>query len=344
MEILISFAPSITQNNFEGSRLRKSIKGALELSDINYTSSILDDYDIMHLISIEENSKISDANSKSKPIIISCLMCESDVNASYLDFDYNDGKITHTISNKTLKFLNKADRIIVPSEHCKEILLGYDVNPPISVLMPGVNLSRFDLNREDEKEIFYRYFKEEKDKKLVVANGDYDYIEGINTFIEAAKKCPNAIFYFFGQSSSDANCAKQIKKLSKKAPNNCHFKELITDDIYRSALLNASIFMLPCYKNAGIISILEAMAAQCELIIRKQDIIEGFLKDGITAHIASFSETIVALTKDCLDGKIKSTIHDAYEEVKKYSLENIGQQLKQIYSEELKHKGGINND
>lgn len=340
MKVLILFQPNKKQDGFEGSRLRKTIKGALKLAGVSCTSSLDDDYDIVHLISYDDYAKVVAANEKNVPIIASVLMCESDAGASFLDFKDDDGKITYTISNKALKFLNKINRVIIPSKSAEDLLKANGVDNKFSVVLPGVNFSRFDFSRDDEKELFYRYFKEEKNHKLVVGNGDYGSIEGINAFILAANKCPDAIFYFFGQASSDTIANKQIKSLIKKAPKNCHFKEICPDDIYRSALINADVFMLPCYRYAGVISILEAMAAKCELVVRKQAVFDGILQDGVNAHIASFSETLAALTKDCLEGKSKSTIFEAYEEVKKYSVENIGEQLKSIYQQELTNING----
>ena len=47
MKVLVYFKPREKYDNFEGARLRKSIKGALEVSDIEDVSSDKEEYDIV---------------------------------------------------------------------------------------------------------------------------------------------------------------------------------------------------------------------------------------------------------------------------------------------------------
>lgn len=341
MKVLISREPNIRKDNFESARLNKSIKGALELADISHTNNPLDNYDVAHLISSKEESLLLDADEKNIPIIVSVLMCENDPGAAFLDFKYKDGVITNTLFPKDVKFLNRVSHILVPCESARTLLISSGVKNKISVIPPGINFSTFDFEKEEEKDLFYRYFREERNKKLVIAVGEYDSLEGINAFIEAGKKCPSAVFYFFGHSQSKIKTNGKIKGLIKKAPKNVKFNQMIPFDIYRSALLNAEIFMLPGYKKAGFVSLLEAMAAKCQLIVREQALFPDFLVDGENAYIAQFSETIVSLTKDFLEGKLHSTALSAYEKAKKASLTEIGERLNLVYKQEIKRKSNI---
>jgi 1,2-diacylglycerol-3-alpha-glucose alpha-1,2-glucosyltransferase len=339
MKVLVSFNPNKKYDNFEGTRLRKNIKGALELHNVPYTTSDLDDrYDVMHLVSSESSSLEEEAMSINKPVVVSALMGEDDPTAAYLDFKYHDGNISYCLPPKKEKFLNNADLVLVPAEGAKKLLLENGVTSRIEILKPGINLARFDFSREEEKDLFFKYFREERSKKLVVAVGDYSNMEGINAFIQAGTKCPEANFYFFGQIRSLKMLPLKVKKIIKKSPKNIHFMEIVPDDIYRSALLNASVFMVPSYHYIGTVIVLEAMAAKCEIVAREQAIYEGLLKDQETAHLAKFSETLAALVKDALDGKVKSTITEAYKEVQQYSLENIGEKLINLYQEIIDKK------
>ena len=344
MKVLVSFNPNKKYDNFEGTRLRKNIKGSLELHNVPYATNDLDDqYDVMHLISSESSALQEEAILLNKPVVVSALMGEDDPTASYLDFKYKDGNISYSISQRKEKFLNNSDLILVPAEGAKKILEDNNITSRIEILKPGINMARFDFSREEEKDLFYKYFREERNKKLVVAVGDYSNMEGVNAFIQAGIKCPDANFYFFGQIKSLKTLPFKVKKIIKKAPKNVHFKEIVPDDIYRSALLNASIFMVPSYHYIGTVIILEAMAAKCEIVAREQAIYDGLLKDQETAHLAKFSETLVGLVKDILDGKVKSTIAEAYKEVQNYSLEAVGEKLINLYQEIIdKKKEGSN--
>ena len=59
MKALIYFQPGNKYDNYEGARMRKTIKGALEVVDMQYTSNIYDEYDSLmlnELISQYENN------------------------------------------------------------------------------------------------------------------------------------------------------------------------------------------------------------------------------------------------------------------------------------------------
>lgn len=341
MKILIPYQHINETDITECARLRKSLKGALELMGVEYCVSNVENFDIIHLFSTDDYPKAVDAKSRGAYIVVSALMAESNPTSAFLDFKYKDGVINNTLSTKGAKLLRLADLILVPSESAKEILINEGIENRIEILNPGINLSRFDFSREDEKELFYRYHRIDKNKKLVLGVGDYESLEGINAFLESAKKCNDTIFCFFGQTKNPKRIPIKVMSLMKKSPDNVIFNVNVNDDIYRSALLNASVLLLPLYRYASVVSILEAMGAKCEIIAREQSLFEGFLVNGQTAHIAKFSETLVTLTRDFIDGKVKPTSLEAYEEVKKHTLENIGKKLTRYYEELLDSKKEI---
>ena len=331
MKVLVYFQPSPKHDNFEGARMRKTIKGALEVIGATYTSNILDDYDVAHFMSPEDENKLNIVLERKIPVVVSALFGEADPSTRFLNYKSTDGKRITTIKPKALRMLNKADLILVPCKTGKDFLIANGVNRPIEICVPGVNLSRFNFSREDEKELFYRYFREDKDKKLVVALGEYAYnLEGIHAVINAAVKRPDVTFYYVGDESF-ALTNRRSKKIIKSSPKNMHFIGIPTDDIYRSMLLNADVFMLPGYNYSGFISIEEAMASNCQLIVRKTAVCPEMFKNEKNAYIAEFSETLTSLCLDYLDGKIKPTTEEAYRKISLYSLENFGNELLNTY-------------
>ena len=309
--------------------MRKTIKGALEVIGATYTTNLYDDYDVAHFMSPEDEGKLNIAIERKVPVVVSALFGEDDPTTRFLNHKNKDGKRTATLKPKALRMLNKANLVLVPCESAKEFLIANGVNRPIETIIPGVNLARFNFSREDEKELFYRYFREDKNKKLVLAVGEYtNNMDGIHCLINAAKKREDTVFYYIGCESFIGGKAK---KIIKSAPKNLHFKMILPDDIYRSMLLNADVFMLPGYNLSGIISIEEAMAANCQLIVRKSAIFPEFLKNEKTAYIAEYSETLTSLCLDYLDEKIKPTTEEAYQMISSYNLENFGQELIKIY-------------
>lgn len=336
MKVLVWF-PSQEHSNFEGVRLRKSIKGALELNGVTYTTNPIDYYDVAHFLSVKDEGKINECIENNIPVVISALGCEGDPLANYLELKIDKkGNRTFVLQPKALRVLNKATLIITPTQEAKKFLIDNGVNPEIEVLSPGVNLSRFDFSRMDEKEIFYRYYGEDRNKKLVVAVGGYTKNSSISTFIKAAKKCPNVNFYYF--SNTTKHIPLLIRKDIKFAPKNVKFKQIPTDDVYRSALINAILFMYPGYSITGTNTLLEAMAARCQIVIREQPFLNELLTDGESAYICKYSETIASVVKDCLEGKIKDLSQQAYQISTNHSLDMVGQKLKHFYQEAINIK------
>lgn len=332
MKVLVYFQPSLKHDNFEGARMRKTIKGALEVIGQTYTSNIFDDYDVAHFMSPEDEIKLNIALERKVPVVVSALFGEDDPTTRFLNHKNKNGTLTVTLKAKALRMLNKASLVLVPSESAKEFLSNNGVETKIEVIVPGVNLARFNFSREDEKELFYRYFREDKNKKLVLAMGEYtNNMDGIHALINAAKKREDTVFYYIGCETFAANYGN-CKRIMKSAPKNMHFKTILPDDIYRSLLLNADVFMLPGYNLAGLVSIEEAMAAKCQLIVRKSAVFPEFLKNEKTAYIAEYSETLTSLCLDYLDNKIKPTTEEAYRKISLYNLENFGRQLYNVYS------------
>ena len=331
MKVLVYFQPSPKHDNFEGARMRKTIKGALEVIGQSYTSNLYGDYEIAHFMSPDDEIKLNIVLERKVPVVVSALFGEDDPSTRFLNHKIKDGKPVATLKPKALRLLNKASLILVPCESAKELLINNGVTKPIEIVLPGVNLASFNFSREDEKELFYRYFREDKNKKLVMAIGEYtNNMEGIHALINVAKKRDDTVFYYVGCETFKANYGK-CKKIIKTAPKNVYFKSILPDDIYRSMLLNADVFMLPGYRLSGIVSIEEAMAANCQLIVRKSAVFPEFLKNEKTAYVAEFSETLTSLCLDYLDKKIKPTTDEAYRKISSYNLESFGRQLCNLY-------------
>ena len=337
MKVLVSFKPNRKFDRFEGSRMRKTIKGALEILNIPYTDSGVDYYDVAHLISPEQDGEMNDIIDSGAPVVVSALYTEDDPVASYLEMDRKSKKSVLTM--KAQKFLNKADLVLVPCVEAKELLISSGVTSPIEICHPGVNMSRFDFSKQEEREIFYRYYREDKNKKLVIAVGEYKgRMEGLSSFIGAARKSPNAVFYYIGKTTASMKLNLKLNKIFSSAPKNVKFVDVPPDDIYRSALLNADVFMIPGYKISGVTSIVEAMAAKTQIIARKSTVFKGILQDGETAHLAEFSETLASLTRDYLDGKIKPTTTSAYQHICNHTLKAFGDELQKQYQNAIQNK------
>ena len=334
MKVLVHYKPNKKYENFEGVRMRKTIKGALEIVDIPYTDSPFAYFDVCHLISLDDYAIIEEARERNKIIVVSALYSEYDGKTKFLEYDKNKN---YHLSNKAFTLLNKVDLVLVPCQQAASLLKESGITTKIQVCETCVNLSRFNFSKTGEKDIFYRYFKENENKKIVLGLGDS--MSGVSAFVEAAKACPKASFYFiYPHYNKKVRFKSILKRVLKIAPKNMTITPILPNDVYRSALINASVFMLTGYTIAGTTSIYEAIASKCQLIVRKNTIFDDFLIDGETAYIGEYSETLTSLCKDYLDGKIQPTINKAYSYIEEQSLDYLGHKLIGYYKEALLNK------
>ena len=119
MKILVRFVPGARNDIFEGTRLRKCIKGGLELNNIKWVESIFAEPDVCHFLSPIDEAKAHEAKAEGYPVVVSALYAESDPYCRYLE---RSPENFYSLPQKSLKMLNEADLILVPSVSAKTLL------------------------------------------------------------------------------------------------------------------------------------------------------------------------------------------------------------------------------
>ncbi len=336
MRVLIYFEQNKRNKNlYEGARVRKSLKGACELNKLSYTSDPKEPYEIAHFVSVKDEEVINMALAKQIPVVVSALMCENDPDAAMLN---QKGEVP-TLKPRALRILNKVTLILVPTENGRAILKHSGVETPIRVLSEGVNLSRFDKSKTLETQIFPRYFRLEKGRKLVITTGEYSENAGLFDLVNIARKRPDAEFFYFGRKHRFL-MPRKVKKILRSAPKNCHFSDLVEDDVYRSALMNADVYFLPGFTKAGTVTMLDAMAAQCQIIAREEAVYSDMFTNKKDAYLCKSSIELEKKLGAYLDGNLEPTIDAAYAKAKAVDLKKIGSVLKDIY-DSLYYFGGL---
>jgi 1,2-diacylglycerol-3-alpha-glucose alpha-1,2-glucosyltransferase len=338
MKVFVHFQPRYLKDVYEGMRLRKNIKGALELTNIEIAKNSIDHYDVAHFISIADEMKINDAIELGKPVIFSALMCESDPVAKITEVT-RDGEVR--LSNRALRILNKVNVVIVPNEAGVKFLADSGVKTKIIVLSPGVNIARFEKNDQLEADLFYRYFRLNKLAKTVVAFGQYDSREEIRNIVEIARLCPEYKFLYFGQAKHLLLLPSKIRRLLRRSPKNLRFNPIIPEDVYRSVMMNANVFLLINRRKYNAITTLDAIAAKCQIIgLGPIDYDAKVLTKGY-AYIANTLPAVAANINQFFSGELPSKAVKAYNIAKNESLTEIGKQLEKIYMELIaNNKGG----
>ena len=183
MKVLIDFRPAKGCENYEGSRLRKTLKGACEATDVTWVDSLSSFPEIAHFISPDDEAKARKAKEKDCKVVFSVGYSDSDAKTNF--FKMVDGKCV--LKRKGRKALAWADLVLVPDVETKERLQSGGVSQKITILEPTVNLARFEALSPIEKSVFKRYFSVKEGCVYAVAIGEYANKDALACFAELAK-------------------------------------------------------------------------------------------------------------------------------------------------------------
>lgn len=318
MKICVYFDPKHS-TTFEGARLRKNIKGALEREKIQYTKNIIDSYDIVHFISLNDEAKINDTKENNIPVVFSALYCESDKEAETLT--EIDNKFV--LSKRAIKLLNKVDVILVSDDLSKSFLLNNNINARTEVLSPGVNINRFIGLDELGKNIFNNYFQVPLDQKIVTSicsNIDKNLKKKL---IEIAEGCPDFKFYIITD--------KKNSLLGSNLPANLKIVPLINTEIYCSLMYKASIFLALDNTYHNPITLLDAAASKTQIVAVKPYELNESMFDELCAYKVNDVNEAIKIINQLSNNELEYKVDEAFETAKKHSLENVGKKLKEIY-------------
>ena len=322
MKVFIHYEPRHLTDSFEGTRLRKTLKGACELVDVPWVDTPQEGVGIAHFLSPMDMLLLKAQKEAGVKTVISAFYAEDDPGASFL----KEGKELR-LAPRALEFLNEADLVLVPDERMKEFALGHGVTSTLKILEPAVRMNRFS-NTAIEKPIFTRYFGLKPGVKTVVATGSYSDKKTINLIKNVAKSCPNLQFYFFG--------AKRIVGslfLSRMPgrPKNLHFMDLVQDDIYRSALMNSAAYISNDSVRPDVIGALEAFASKTQVVAFNSPKPNPLLKAGESCFFFSTAEEMGRYLATLNSDSHQSTIEPAYAIAKAHNLVSYGKILKGYY-------------
>jgi 1,2-diacylglycerol-3-alpha-glucose alpha-1,2-glucosyltransferase len=338
MKVLVYFSPKKPSDVFEGARMRKNLKGALESAGIPWVDGTAQEPDIVHLLSPNDIKVANDAKRNHRKLVVSAFFCENDPFARFFGNPLGQKQFLKASSVRLLKM---ADLILVPTENYAQYLRTTGINCPLEVLSAGVNASRFVVTDPIEKGVFYHYFRLSPAKKFVLVVGDYGDLDMLSQLETIAQETPSLEFYFLGLSNFGALPISYLKRLNTKAPANLHLSGLTDDDIYRSGLFNATAYLSFSNNRPDNLTALEAMAAHCQVFALGTSRFGDVLRPNVNCFTYE-SPTEVAFSLNAYaQGRLKSTIIEAGKFALENSLAANGQRLLSLYQDLLKDRRNI---
>lgn len=316
-----------------GKAIQHQIK-ALEDEGIEYTLNPKDDYDILHINTWFPKSYqfAKEAKKHGKKIVYHAHSTEE---------DYKNGFV---FANQTSKFIKQwlikcyslGDVIVTPTLYSKKLLHTYPglEDKKIYAISNGVELDFFEKNDKYGEEFRSKYGYTKEDK-VIIGIGLYIERKGIVDFVELAKRMPEYKFIWFGHSPLTVATAP-VKDAVNTKLDNLTFAGYVERDIIRAALNGCDLYLFPTLEETEGIPIIEAIACECDAIIRDIPIFEDWLEDGKTVYKAKDVDEFEVKIKKILNGELKSVAKNAYHIAEERDQKNIGKQLKEVYREVLK--------
>ena len=335
MKVLVHFAPGPKHDIYEGARLRKNIKGALELNNIAWVDSLYALPDVCHIISPTDEALAKAAKEEGIPLVVSALYSEQDPYASFMTRSLS-GELSLTSKGK--KIIELADMVLTPSEYTKSLIVNEILGKHIEVLTPGVNPIRFDTIDPLSEKIFARYERFSADTKYFLVAGNYADKKTLESLRSLAIVLPS--YRFFNIGGDYGQRAKALSKLNKHNPKNLTFLPVVPDDIYRSAMKGALGHIVFESSTMESLVCLEAMAAKTQIFyIGGKDLHETFLAASKSfiqyASIEEAAKRIPTFTPSSPE----ATIMEGYKVAQENNLTMLGNALKTLYRSLIQKEG-----
>lgn len=313
-------------------RAMKHQIAALTSQGIDYTLDPKDNYDIAHIntIGLQSSRLINYCKKRNIKIIYHAHSTEEDFRNSFI----LSNQISPIFKKRIVSLYSQADCIVTPTNYSRQVLLSYNkINKPIYVVSNGININEFNYDI-DKVSLFRKYFNISENQKTIICVGLFFKRKGIIDFFEVAKKMPEYLFIWFGDTPLYL-IPHDIRKLIKNPPKNVILPGYIKGDILKGAYAGANAFFFPSYEETEGIVVLEALASYQQCVIRDIPVYKSWLIDGENCLKGKNNDDFIRIIKQVVESPESSLKQNARETAEKYAIEKIGMELKAIYENVL---------
>lgn len=319
---------------FKSERLRKVIKAALEEDGIYYVYNKYDeDTKIAHILYPYSSSQFDLVYNNNKKIVMSLFYTEGEYKGALSDLVKSHDLNKLTISKLKLNEIYKVDKVLVPCDEFKNVLINKGVNRnKIKVLPPGANYKIYKYLPEKDMQLARRYFSINENDRIVLSFGNLNDKSCIDKLYTLARMRPDIkIIYFITNNINTKRLDLKIRLAFSKKPSNIYFTNFVDINIYRSILKNARCLV---YFNSYLIDevqLLEAFSSELQVFALDQALPRRYIESDLLLHSDDLKDLYKLIT-DFLDYKISNTISKAYDYVVEHDVKNFGEKLDEIYS------------
>lgn len=323
------------EKTFSKSGLGKAIMHqmkALESQNIEYTTNLKDDYDIVHINFYGPKSVAlaKKAHKQGKKVVYHAHSTEEDFRNGFIF----SKQIAPFFKKWLIKCYSLGDIIVTPTPYSKKLLEGYGIQKKIVAISNGIELDKFKIDKKARERFRKRYHYSEEDK-VIIGIGLYIERKGIVDFVELAKRLQEYKFIWFGYSPLSA-ATKPVRKAVNIKLDNLIFAGYVEQDIIVEAMNGCDLYLFPTLEETEGIPIIEACACKTNALIRDIPIFEEWLEEGVNVYKAKNIDEFEKKIKLILNKKLPPLGDKAYKVALERDIKTVGKQLKEVYQEVLK--------
>lgn len=330
MKVLINTDLSV-KKTFEVDRLRKNFKGALEMQNELFSTHFKASFcSVAQFFSLDEVSMF-ELEKKDRKIkyVIALLYQEDDVFGEIiLKQRMNKTQYSYAIPTNFIKIINAYDAVVVPSLEAKKYLESNGIVRSIYVYNGGLKMTKFDLRNSLTKNICYRYLGFNEGTRLMVTVLKHGDDEAFFRAIELANR-----FQIFKVIVLTQTVSKKMKKIIKKGPSNLMLYEILENDVYCSVMYNAELFVNLGSSYGAVLQTYDAMASFTQVFSLYQSTFNDITIDKKTGYVYNDFASLLDGIDSFLNKTLPSLVQAEFEYVSKFSIQNSGKQLINIYKE-----------
>lgn len=319
---------------FSKSGLGKAIKHqmkALEYENIEYTTNVQDDYDIVHINFYGPNSfalaKI--AHKKGKKIVYHAHSTEEDFKNGFIF----SKQVSPIFKKWLIRCYSLGDVIVTPTPYSKKLLEKYGITKEIYAISNGIELDKFKRD-ESLRQSFREKYQIKDDEKVIIGVGLYIERKGIVDFVELAKRLPEYRFIWFGYSPPQA-ATKDVRDALNTKLDNLLFAGYVEQDCIIEAMNGCDLYLFPTFEETEGIPIIEACACKTPALIRDIPVFDEWLQDGINVYKAKDLNEFEDKIKKIINHEVPSLVEEAYKVAQDRDIKKIGKQLHEVYNRVL---------
>lgn len=305
---------------------------ALDTTNVSYTLTGEEPYDIIHINTIFPQSylKALSAKRKGKIIIYHAHSTVEDFKDSF----FFANAVAPVFRWWLKKCYQTADLILTPSSYSKKLIENYEVKRPIQALSNGIDLDYWE-STETEIHQFKKKYGLNVNDKVILSVGLQIKRKGILDFVEMAKQLPEYQFIWFGYTDPKL-LPKEILKAIQTDLSNLQFPGYIDRNELRVAYQAADLYVFLTHEETEGIVLLEALASQTNTLVRDLPVFSDY-QDGQDIYKGKNLQEFIIRAQGILENNYPSLTAEGYKVVSKKSIPNIGEQLKKHYQLALSH-------